>query len=330
MKKNPGGIIILNMITINENHMMYDSWDMEHDKYFFLILDHFLPFYTPVPPNNPENQNFEKMKKATGDVIILHKCTINNNHMIYGSYEMWSAPDRFFFCHLGPFFALSPPNSLKIEHFKKMKKSPGGITILLKYTKNHDRRLYCSWDMACDGCNYYFSFGHFFPPFTPPLTAQKIKKFKKNEKKPWRYNHLTQVYQKLWSRALLFLRWRMTDVIIFHFGPFLPFYPHNGPKNENFKKMKKTLGDIIILHNRTKNHDRMLYCSWDMACDGCNCYFYFGLLLAIYPPPTAEKIKIPKERKKPWRYHFTHVYQKLWLDDVRFRMDRRTDGKSDI
>ena len=50
----------------------------------------------------------------------------------------------FFFCHLGPFFALSPPNSLKIEHFKKMKKSPGGITILLKYTKNHDRRLYCS------------------------------------------------------------------------------------------------------------------------------------------------------------------------------------------
>ena len=124
--------------------------------------------------------------------------------------------------------------------------------------------------------------------------------------------------------------WRMTDVIIFHFGPFLPFYPHNGPKNENFKKMKKTLGDIIILHNRTKNHDRMLYCSWDMACDGCNCYFYFGLLLAIYPPPTAEKIKIPKERKKSWRYHFTHVYQKLWLDDVRFRMDRRTDGKSDI
>ena len=96
MKKNPGAIIILNMITINENHMMYDSLDMEHDRqFFFLILDHFLPFYTPVPPNNPENQNFEKLKKATGDIIILHKCTINNNHMIYGSYGMWSAPDFF-------------------------------------------------------------------------------------------------------------------------------------------------------------------------------------------------------------------------------------------
>ena len=31
---------------------------------FFIILCHFLPFY---PTNNPENQNFEKMKKATGD-----------------------------------------------------------------------------------------------------------------------------------------------------------------------------------------------------------------------------------------------------------------------
>ena len=35
----------------------------------FVILDHFLPFY---PLNNPKNQNFEKMKKITGDIIILH------------------------------------------------------------------------------------------------------------------------------------------------------------------------------------------------------------------------------------------------------------------
>ena len=45
-----------------------------------------------------------------------------------------------------------------------------------------------------------------------------------------------------------------------HLGPFLTFYPSNSLKNENFKKMKKTSGDIIILHEYTKNHD-MLYCS---------------------------------------------------------------------
>ena len=49
---------------------------------FFVILGHFLPFYSP---NNPESQNFEKMKKASGDVIILHMCTKNHDHMMYAS-----------------------------------------------------------------------------------------------------------------------------------------------------------------------------------------------------------------------------------------------------
>ena len=54
--------------------MVPEMWNVRE---FFL----FLPFHFP---NNPENHNFEKVKKALGD-IILHKCTINNNHMIYDS-----------------------------------------------------------------------------------------------------------------------------------------------------------------------------------------------------------------------------------------------------
>ena len=49
---------------------------------FFVILGHFLPFY---PPDDPENQNFEKLKKTPGDIIILHMCTLYYNHMMYGS-----------------------------------------------------------------------------------------------------------------------------------------------------------------------------------------------------------------------------------------------------
>ena len=61
-------------------HMMYGSWDMEHDgQNCFFILDHFLPFY---PSKNAKNQKFEKMKKMTGDIIILHKCTKNHDHML--------------------------------------------------------------------------------------------------------------------------------------------------------------------------------------------------------------------------------------------------------
>ena len=36
-------------------------------------------------PNSSENQNCEKLKKTPGEIIILHKCTIKDNHMIYGS-----------------------------------------------------------------------------------------------------------------------------------------------------------------------------------------------------------------------------------------------------
>ena len=70
------------MYAINDNHMMHGSCDMKHDRQHFVILDHFLPFY---PPNNPKNQNFEKLKKTPGDIIFLHMCTINDNHMMYGS-----------------------------------------------------------------------------------------------------------------------------------------------------------------------------------------------------------------------------------------------------
>ena len=56
--------------------------------------------------------------------------------------------------------------------------------------------------------------------------------------------------------------WCVTDVIvIFHFGLLFALLPPNNLKNENFNKMKNTLGDIIILQKCTKNHDHMSHCS---------------------------------------------------------------------
>ena len=77
----PGDIIILHLCTTN-NHMMYDSSDMESTK--DRIFCHFGLFFALLPSNNLENKNVEKMKKAPGDIISLHMCTINENHM-YGS-----------------------------------------------------------------------------------------------------------------------------------------------------------------------------------------------------------------------------------------------------
>ena len=59
---------------------------MECDRQNFLSFwTDFCPLSPPPPPMDPENQNFEKMKKTPGDIIILQICTINDNYMIYGS-----------------------------------------------------------------------------------------------------------------------------------------------------------------------------------------------------------------------------------------------------
>ena len=83
MKKTPEDIITLQMCSINDSHMMDGSRDTEcNGQIFFVILDCFLPF---CPPNNPKNQNFQKMKTPHGDIITFHRCNINKNHIMYDS-----------------------------------------------------------------------------------------------------------------------------------------------------------------------------------------------------------------------------------------------------
>ena len=88
MEKRLRYIIILHMCTINDSCMkygLYEVWDMECNRHnFFVILDH---FFALLPPNNPKNQNFEKNEKNLRDIIILNMCTINDNHMMYGSWD---------------------------------------------------------------------------------------------------------------------------------------------------------------------------------------------------------------------------------------------------
>ena len=178
--------------------------------------------------------------------------------------------------------------------------------------------LYCSWDMCVTDVIVIFLLDYFLP-FTP-LTARKMK-ISKKWKNPWRCHHFKQVYQKLWSYGIHYwdtVHDRYNCYFLF-WAIFFPFTPLTWPKNKDFEKMKKTSGDII-LQNCIKNHDHMLYCSWDMACDGCNCYFSFWAILCPFTPPNSPKTQnFTKMKKNTWRYHhFTHAYQKFWLDDVRF------------
>ena len=162
---------------------------------------------------------------------------------------------------------------------KKYKKNPGDIILLHMCTIDEDHMMHGSWDIRHNRQNFLL-FWVIFCPLTL-LTNQKIKIWKKNEKRAWRYHHFTQLYQKypeigrmtdvivifhffafysltarkikIWKKwkthqellwfyksvpKIMIIRynypeiWRVTDVIvIFHFGHFLPFYPPNSKKN---------------------------------------------------------------------------------------------------
>ena len=79
---------------------------IQSETEFFVTLGHFFALLTPSPPNNPDNQNFEKMKKASGDVIILNLCNKKHDHMMYVYSDMEC--DRHNFLSFQAIFALLP------------------------------------------------------------------------------------------------------------------------------------------------------------------------------------------------------------------------------
>ena len=96
--------------------------------------ENFLSFWTIccpfIPLNNPQHQYFENMKQTPGDIIILHMCTINDNHMMYGSWNMESDGENIlsFWTIFCPF---TPLKTWKIKILKKWKKT---LEILPFYT----------------------------------------------------------------------------------------------------------------------------------------------------------------------------------------------------
>ena len=65
LKKQKKLLEISSFSHLYQKPQSYEVWFLRRrvrQTKSFVILGHFLPFY---PPNNPQNQNFEKMKKST-------------------------------------------------------------------------------------------------------------------------------------------------------------------------------------------------------------------------------------------------------------------------
>ena len=118
-----------------------------------------------------------------------------------------------------------------------------------------------------------------------------------------------------------------------------PFIPPQQPKIQNFEKMKKTLGDIIFLHNPIENYDQMMCGSWDMVCNKYNCYFSFWTIFYPFNPVTTKKNQnFDKIKKKHEHIIILHKCTKNY-DQMMYgswdmlpnrRTDGQTEGKSDI
>ena len=164
----------------------------------FSILDYFWPF---TPLTTQKIWKNEKKKKKDRRFISLHKCTITS----VPSYDIWflryEVRQTEFFVILGIFCPFILQTTKKIKILKTWKK-PQEISF---YTSVPKIMIIC--DMARDRCTVIviFHFGLFFALL--PLNGPKNQKFLKNEKNAWRYHYFTQVYQKSWSYAILFLRY---------------------------------------------------------------------------------------------------------------------------
>ena len=99
--------------------------------------------------------------------------------------------------------------------------------------------------------------------------------------------------------------------------------------------MKKKTWSYHNFIKCTKNHDHMLYCSWDMTCDRCNCYFSFWAIFCPFTPLTAQKIKILKKWKKCLEISSFYIcVPKIMIrwctvPETWYVTDRQTDGRMD-
>ena len=162
------------MCSISDSHIMHGSWDMECNR------PNFLSFWTVFCPFTPLTTQkikiLKKIEKLPGDIILLHRCNINDNHMMHGSWGMKHDRQNFlpFLTVFCPFTAL---RTQKNQNFEKLKKTSSYIINLHMWTINDNHMMYCSWDMKHDRQNL-LSFWTVFCPFT--LLKKKQKKLERS------------------------------------------------------------------------------------------------------------------------------------------------------
>ena len=140
--------------------MLPKIWSMTDNFLSFWVI--FCPF---TPLLIPKINICKKMYKKPADIILLHMCTINEDHMMSGFWNIRHDRQSFYVI-LSHFLPFDPPNNLKNQNFEKneKKKITGDIIILQLCTTNENHMMYGSRDMNCSR-HFFCHFGPLFALF---------------------------------------------------------------------------------------------------------------------------------------------------------------------
>ena len=173
------------MCTINENHMMCGSWDMECDGQNILSFWTVFALLLPATLTTQKIKILKKWKTSLGDNIILRKCTISDKHMMYGSWDI-ERDIQNFLLFWTIFCTFTPLTTWKIKILKRLKNV---LEISSFYTNVPKIMIICYTvpEMRCvTDVILIFYFGLFFALL--PLLWFKKSNFFKNEKYILRYH----------------------------------------------------------------------------------------------------------------------------------------------
>ena len=235
-------------------YTVHEIWHVTDIIVIFNLGLHF----SLLPPKQPKKGKFQKNEKkkhleissfytSVAKIMIIYYIVPEIWHMtdILGNFWPYNSPS--------PLLSPLPPPSFP-STVQKMKKIPRDIKVSSFKTSVPKIMIICFtvpeiWRVMDVIAIFHFGlFLHFYPRNSP-----KMKISKQWKKKSRRYHHFTQVHQKSWPYAILFLRsgtWHM-QLLLFILGFFCTFTPLTA----QFQKNEKTPGVIIILHMCTQNFD---------------------------------------------------------------------------
>ena len=144
-------------ININNSHMMYSSSDIECNR------QNFLPFWTVFCSFTLLTT--QKMNKLPGDIIILHRCNINDNPMMYGSWNF--ERDGQNFLSFQTIFCLFTP--LTAHKFKIWKNEKNTYRYYYFTHVYHKLQSYDVWFLRYGAwqTEFFCNFGLFFTLLSP-------------------------------------------------------------------------------------------------------------------------------------------------------------------